>query len=249
MRKVIVALLALAACDDKAPQAPPAEGPPPAFAEARRAAEDQVRARLRMTGDLPLRAVQVWRQQLPGTLAVCGQVNPAGGATDPFIPWVAVVGLKDGHPERTDLLLAASNAEATRVFIEMLDRCWEGGGPANARPQAPRSLPPLPLEAALPRPGAPAPAAPPVLPPAAGQAAPAPTAPPAAGSPVAAGPSVTTTAAHPVNIRSSPTGGGAVVRIVPRASTLRVFGEAPGGWLEVGEDQPFGWVHGSMLER
>ncbi|MFC7540986.1 SH3 domain-containing protein [Siccirubricoccus deserti] len=59
---------------------------------------------------------------------------------------------------------------------------------------------------------------------------------------------VITTAAHPVNIRSQPGGGGAVVRIVPRASTLRVFSEAPGGWLQVGEDQPFGWVHGSMLD-
>jgi hypothetical protein len=52
-----------------------------------------------------------------------------------------------------------------------------------------------------------------------------------------------------VNIRSMPGGGGAVVRVVPRASVLRVFAEAPGGWLQVGEDQPFGWVHGSVLER
>ncbi|GGC69718.1 hypothetical protein GCM10011504_54510 [Siccirubricoccus deserti] len=59
---------------------------------------------------------------------------------------------------------------------------------------------------------------------------------------------VITTAVHPVNIRSQPGGGGAVVRIVPRASTLRVFSEAPGGWLQVGEEQPFGWVHGSMLD-
>ena len=60
---------------------------------------------------------------------------------------------------------------------------------------------------------------------------------------------VTTTSAHPVNIRSSPAGGGAVIRIVPRASSLRVFAEAPGGWRQVGEDQPIGWVHESMLER
>jgi uncharacterized protein YraI len=65
----------------------------------------------------------------------------------------------------------------------------------------------------------------------------------------AASGSVTTTSAHPVNVRSSPAGGGAIVRIVPRASVLRVFGEAPGGWLRVGEDQPFGWLHSSMLER
>jgi len=29
---------------------------------------------------------------------------------------------------------------------------------------------------------------------------------------------------------------------------LRVFAEAPGGWLEVGDTAPFGWVHGSMVE-
>ncbi len=38
-------------------------------------------------------------------------------------------------------------------------------------------------------------------------------------------------------------------RIVPRASSLRVFAEAPGGWRQGGEDQPIGWVHESMLER
>ena len=65
----------------------------------------------------------------------------------------------------------------------------------------------------------------------------------------AAARSVTTTAAHPVNIRSHPRGGGTVVRTVPRASVLRVFGEAPGGWFQVGGDRPFGWVHGSVLKQ
>lgn len=249
MRRIWVALLALAACDDSPRQAPRAEALPPAFAEARRAAEEQVRARLRMTGEMTLRAVQVWRQQLPDMLAVCGQVNPTGGATDPFVPWVAVVAVKEGQPTRTELALGASNAEATRVFIEMLDHCFEGGGPATTRPAAPRALPPLPLEAALPRPGTSAIASPPVP-----TSVPASPPPPVVIVPQAqvtatAGRAVTTTATHPVNIRAQPGGGGAVVRIVPRASTLRVFGEAPGGWLEVGEDQPFGWVHGSMLER
>ncbi len=253
MRKAMVALLALAACDDP-PKAPSrAEAPPTGLAAARQAAEEQVRARLRMTGELQLRAVQVHRQQLPDSLAVCGQVNPTGAATDPFIPRVAVVTLKEGQPARTDLTLGASNAEATRVFIEMLDRCFEGGGPATTRPQAPRALPPLPLEAGLARPAAPAPAAAPTSP----GPAPVPTAPPpAAASPpgpaaplMGGGRIVTTTPAHPVNIRAQPGGGGPVVRIIPRTSQLWGFGEAPGGWLEVGEEQPFGWVHGSMLER
>ncbi|WP_431268132.1 SH3 domain-containing protein [Dankookia sp. P2] len=245
----IILLIALlpAACDDKkdTPRAEAAAGaaPPVEVTEARRAAEEQLRARLRMTGEMPLRAVQVWRQQLPGTLAVCGQVNPAGGASDPFIPWVATVALAEGRAQRTELVLGASNAEASRVYVEMVDRCFDGGGPRTAQGgrDGARPLPPLPLDAALSQARVPAAA------PGPGTSA---TGAPAAVMPaLAGGRQVTTSQAHPVNIRSTPGGGGAVVRVVPRASTLRVFGEAPGGWLQVGEDQPFGWVHASVLER
>jgi hypothetical protein len=236
---LLLAALGLGACDDKQPDPPPAAAAAGEAAEARRAAEDQLRARLRMTGEMPMRAVQVWRQQLAGTIAVCGQVNPAGGANDPFIPWVATVAMAEGKAQRTELVLGASNAEASRVYVEMVDRCFEGGGPRT--PQGARPLPPLPLDGAL------SAARPPAA--ALGAGAPAPAA-PAASTPVAGGGrQVTTSQAHPVNIRNSPGGGGAVVRVVPRASTLRVFGEAPGGWLEVGEDQPFGWVHSSVLDR
>ncbi|MFC7473194.1 SH3 domain-containing protein [Dankookia sp. GCM10030260] len=232
---LLLAALGLVACDD-----PPKDKPRAAAdggtsgaeaAEARRAAEEQLRTRLRMPGDMPLRAVQVWRQQLAGTIAVCGQVNPAGDANDPFIPWVATVTLAGGRAQRTELVLGASNAEASRVYVELVDRCFEGGGPRTA--QGIRPMPPLPLDASM------VPARP------AAVAAPAAT----AGAPAVASRQVTTSQAHPVNIRNAPGGGGAVVRVVPRASTLRVFGEAPGGWLEVGEDQPFGWVHGSVLDR
>jgi hypothetical protein len=192
---------------------------------------------------MQMRAVQAWHQHVPNTVAVCGQVNPTGKANDPFIPWVAVVTLKEERAERTDLVIGMSNSEASRVFVEMLDRCFEGGGPPTGRPQA-RALPPLPLDSAL----APNPAAPPVNAPAPGAAGlPMPVLPASPPPAAAAGRMVTTTAVHPVNIRDQPGGGGAVVRIVPRASSLHVFGEAPGGWLQVGDDQPFGWVHGSML--
>src|SRR4051794_35475265 len=197
MPKVIVPALALAAllltaCDDPPKEKPRAD---PGLATARQAAEEQVRARLRMVGDMQLRAVQAWRQQLPGTVAVCGQVNPTGEASDPFIPWVAVVAMKEGRAERTDLVIGMSNAEASRVFVEMLDRCSEGGGPPTGRPQA-RALPPLPLDVAL----TPQPAAPPAPTPAPVPGIPSP--PPAPAAPTAqafAGRTVTTTAAHPVN--------------------------------------------------
>ncbi|MBP0444820.1 SH3 domain-containing protein [Roseomonas sp. SSH11] len=80
-----------------------------------------------------------------------------------------------------------------------------------------------------------------------------PTAPPALPAPHAGSApsqaSVTSTSAHPVNLRSSPTGGGAVLRVLPRGTRLKVFAEAPGGWYQVGVTEPTGWIHGSMLQR
>ena len=245
---LVLSTLGLSACDDSPKEQQRAEAAPEGgVAEARRAAEEHVRVRLRILDGMQLRAVQVYRQQVPDTFAVCGQINPTGAADDPFIPWVAVVPLgDDGKAARTDLFLGASNTEASRVYIESVDRCFEGGGPSTVRSQAPRALPPLPSDAALAQQAAPPPVAPapPVPSPAAIQRSPPPPVPS-----ITVTRSVTTTAAHPVNIRSHPRGGGAVVRVVPRASVLRVFGEAPGGWFQVGEDQPFGWVHGSMLQR
>jgi hypothetical protein len=48
------------------------------------------------------------------------------------------------------------------------------------------------------------------------------------------------------NIRAAPKGD--TLRVAPRGASLRVFAEAPGGWLEVGDTAPFGWVHSSMVE-
>ncbi|MBC4019094.1 hypothetical protein [Siccirubricoccus deserti] len=176
MRKLIAPLLAmvatgLAACDDPPKDKP---GPEAGLAVAREAAVAQVRARLRMVGEMQMRAVQAWHQQVPTTVAVCGQVNPTGKANDPFIPWVAVVTLKEERAERTDLVIGMSNSEASRVIVEMLDRCFEGGGPPTGRPQA-RALPPLPLDSAL----TPKPAAPSITTPAPGVTSPPMPAPPA----------------------------------------------------------------------
>ena len=260
MPKVIAPLLALAAlglvaCDDppKEEQQRAEAASEAAVAEARRAAEEHLRARLRIVGDMRLRAVQVHPQRVPDTFAVCGEINPTGAANGPFTPWVAVVTVSDGQAARTDLSVGAPNTEASRAHIEGVDRCFEGGGSETADPQAPRALTPqpsdaVPSDAALAQQASPPPvaAAPPVPSPAAAPPQSPPT-PPLPGA--VAVRSVSTTAAHPVNIRSHPRGGGKVVRVVPRASVLRVFGEAPGGWFQVGKDQPFGWVHGSVLKR
>lgn len=243
---LLLALLGLPGCDDP-PEAQQQSGAAQAaMTEARRAAEEQVRARLRIVGDMSLRAIQVYPQQVPESFAVCGQINPTGAANDPFIPWVATVALREGKASRASLVIGLSNVEASRVYLEMVDRCFEGGGPRNGQMPAVSGLPPLPADTALEQQRE-APQGPPAAPrqPAGPEAAPPAPTPQA----TAASGTVTTTSAHPVNVRSSPAGGGAVVRVVPRASLLRVFGEAPGGWLQVGEEQPIGWLHRSMLER
>jgi hypothetical protein len=184
-----------------------------------------------------LRAVAVHPQAISGTFAVCGQINPSGRSEDPFIPFVARVTFEGERPVRTDLVLGASNAEASRVFVELLDRCFDGGGPTNTRQMA-RPVPPLPTE--MPR----------VFAGGTSQTVPPPAPAPAALPPImqAASGNVMTTSRHPVNIRSNPQGGADVLRVVPRGSNLQVFGQAPGGWLQVGESEPWGWLHSSLLD-
>lgn len=256
----MLAGFALAGCEDPAPRQAASPAAPGAASSASapqgrpgvalQAAEERLRARLRVEGALTLRAVQVHRQALPDTLAICGQVNPSGRGDEPFLPWVAVVSFAGTTPTRTDLYLAASTQEATRVYFEMVDRCFDGGGPASAR-QGIRPLPPAPDGLPRSAPSATPRSLPPTPPPpAAATAAAMVPAPAPAPAPPASQGLVTTTPRHPVNVRATPSGGAEVVRVVPRASALQVFGEAPGGWLQVGEaGVAWGWLHNSLIER
>lgn len=154
----ILAGLALLGCEDPNQRqaeaaASPEPAPPPGAPQGRpgaalQAAEEKLRTRLGVEGPLTLRAVHAYRQSMPDTLAICGQVNPAGRGGEPFLPWVAVVSFTGTTPTRTDFFLAASSQEATRVYYEMVDRCFDGGGAASAR-QGIRPLPPAPSD--LPR--------------------------------------------------------------------------------------------------
>lgn len=257
---VLPGLLALAGCDEPAPRRDQAGAPAIAAgrpAEAARATEERLRARLGATGPLTQRAVHLHRQALGETLVICGQVNPTGRSEDAFIPYVAVAAFDAERLARLDLFLAATTAEATRVYFEMVDRCWEGGGPTSAR-TAVRPLPPAPSglprsaggDAEAPVLRAPAAEIPSViLPgPAAGVPGGAPAGASPGASPGAPRGSVLTNLRTPANIRSEPSGGGTVLRVAPRGSELKVFSEAPGGWYQVGEAEPWGWVHASMLE-
>lgn len=253
----------LSACDDPAPRQRgeavvlPAPGRP---AEAMRIVEDRLRGRLRLEGELRLRAVQAYRQATPDTLALCGQVNPGARNDTPFIPFVAAISFEGERATRVEFVLGATSAEATRVYYEMLDRCFDGGGAprrggVGALPPAPEEIPapalpePRVSEPRLPEPRLAAPAVtfgvpqdPAALPSAATQATGAAaiaTMRPAAGTAVTRG---------PANLRDQPSGGGNVIRVIPRGATLQVFAEAPGGWLQLGEGEPWGWVHSSLLE-
>lgn len=59
---------------------------------------------------------------------------------------------------------------------------------------------------------------------------------------------VTTSTTARSNIRREPSTSAPVLRVVRPGTTLRVFSEAPGGWLQVGEgEEPIGWIHQSTL--
>jgi hypothetical protein len=247
------AVALLAGCDDPAPrdsraQAPGsmAEGRP---AAAMQATEERLRARLRREGPLTLRAVQGYRQAMAEVFVICGQVNPGGGGNEPYIPFVASVTFEAERVAQVEFHLAATSPEATRVYYEMVDRCFDGGGPPNARATV-RPLPPAPSVqpgAAYTPPADPPPmpaattAVPVILEPSAQRLPPAPE-----GGGIALG---TASVRSPANIRAHPSGGGEVLRVAPRGATLQVFAEAPGGWLQVGDGEPWGWVHGSLLDR
>lgn len=234
----ILMLAALAGCGEGDANSRMAT-PEPRQEAAREAALAALRHRLRPQGAIEQRGVQVFAQALPDMVAVCGRARLPGSVQAPYLPYVAVVEFSGQATAVVRFHLGASGAEASRVFLDMVDRCFDGGGPPSARPMA-RNLPPLPELAGI------APAEP--------QAASATsTAAPGAsaaqpGLQVAASGSVTTSSRMGANIRSS-TRGGEVVRTVPPGTSLQVFAEAPGGWFQVGEaGVALGWIHASVLE-
>ncbi|MCK8785369.1 SH3 domain-containing protein [Roseomonas sp. NAR14] len=239
-------LVLLVACDDKSDQGHPAA--PDLAARARQAAEEKLRSGAPEPGAVRFRAVQSWPQAIARTVAVCGQANLTGAADDAFIPFVSVVSF-EGDAARVDQHFATSSPEATRVYIDIVTRCFEGGGPQSARQIASSPLPPLPNDP--PRNFQPPAAAPPAPPP--GTARPA--APPAAAAPSVApapmppGGAQRVTLRQNGNLRSAPVGGSTVLQVVQRGTTLRVFGQAPGGWYQVGGSEPIGWIHGSLLDE
>lgn len=237
MRKgfLLAGLLALGGCLEDAPKGQAANSPNRAEDTATRVravAEERVRSAARDASALRFRAVEIHKQALPNTYAVCGQATLTSDTV--FLPFVSVVNASNMEVEQH---LARTNIEATRVYVELVGRCFEGGGPVARAGGAPvaQQTPPLPNGL-------------PVL----DQAAPEPPKTPdllstvAASSPARGTASGTLTMRQNGNLRSSPNGGGSVLRVARSGAVLNIYGTAPGGWYQVGESAPEGWVHRSV---
>jgi hypothetical protein len=242
---LVVALLT-AGCDKEACPPPAAASVPDALADVRRAAETSVRVSAANAEAVRFRGVQVWPQAMKNQFAVCGQANVFGPGSNTFVLFVAVVtrddlGQDPARKFKAEARVGSTTGEATRVYVDALARCYEGGGPQQMlkRDSVP-PLPPLPddVKAVLAGPTPTAPAAP------AAPAQPVTAPPPVAGASAASGIVVMR---QNGNIRSSPQG--ETLRVEPAGRELRVFGEAPGGWLQVGDTAPTGWVHSSLVHR
>lgn len=232
---LLLILAALPSCREEERSPTSAEAPQARVVAATQAVEAPLRARLRAEVEPQQRGVQVFAQAAPATYAVCGRASASQASADPLIPYVGVVTFEGAEARLASLAVGTSGAEATRVFLEMVDRCFEGGGPAPGPTRMTmRAIPPVPngvMPAERPT----------------GNATLVSTA-NAATDPVPRQRlTVVTSARSGANLRHTPRG--EVLRTVPRSSTLEVLGEAPGGWYQVGENgEAFGWVHASVLE-
>jgi uncharacterized protein YgiM (DUF1202 family) len=185
--------------------------------------EDAVRASLRdragPAAEVRLRDVETFRQAMPGEYAVCGKVSLTGRDGDStYFVSVAEVDARGAVRIRGSFLVSEGQ-EARYAYVEITRCCVENGsGQAEVEPpREPRGT------------GA---------------------APSVHGAPDAAPqPGVRRTVAmrQGGNLRAGPGGGHPILRVVPRGTVMQVFGVAPGGWHQVGDTQPWGWMHASML--
>ncbi len=234
----ILTLIVLAGCKDQ--KKPAAAGVDPAIQHVRDAAEQDIQSAAPATAKVRFRGVQVYTQAQPGRYAVCGQVSPFADDANIFVPFVSVV-TGQSHGDWTqyqfDHRIGTTTSEASRVYAALVTYCYENGGPSPSPDSSVASVPPLPD--AIPNPQVP-------------------------GADARAAPDAQTTA--PITVTAAPTAAsgsvtmrqngnlhadphGASTRVIPAGTSLRVFGQAPGGWYQVGDTAPFGWVHESMVDR
>jgi hypothetical protein len=259
----LVAIALLVGCKRKAE----VHRPPDLMEQATQAAEASIRSAAKTSDGVTFRGVQVYRQAIAGQFAVCGQANVFGGTSETFVLFVALATIASDRPGSAPHFLvtqqvAETPADATRVYVATIARCFDKGGPEPSLRGDTTPVPPLPEgpdRAYQPEPSPPVRTAAPARPP-----APIPPPPPqAASAPAPAGDAMpsrpagqelplpamegTVTMLQNGNLHATPQG--EVVRVVPKGTTLSIFGEAPGGWYEVGDTSPWGWVHSSLVER
>jgi len=190
---------------------------------------DAVRASLReRAGPAAIarfRDMETYQQVTPGEYAVCGKVSLTGRDAD-FVYFVSVAGTDARGAFRIrGSYLVSSGDEARYAYAEITQRCVENGrGQAEAEP--PRE----PLRSGPP------PAAP----------SHGPDAPPEPST-AAGGAQRSVTLRQGANLRGGPGSDHPVLRTLPRGTVMQVFRETPGGWYQVGDTQPWGWMHISML--
>lgn len=189
-----------------------AEGDPALLA--REAVEAELRRSALLPSVVQLREVVVFRQSMPDTVAVCGEVSGTG-STARFAAFAAVVSLAGGQGARLlELHRADGESGPARTRAESWLRCTD-----ETRRLAPAPRPAAPAPAAMPAPAARATAA----------------------------EERTVTMRQGGNLRSGPGDTNPVLRTLPRGTTARVFAEGPGGWVQIGDSEPWGWVHVSLL--
>jgi hypothetical protein len=244
------ATLLAAGCDkERCQPASQAASAPDQLADVRKASENSIRVSASNPDSVRFRGVQVWPQAIRNQFAVCGQANVFGPGSNTYVLFVAVVTRDDAgqDPARrfmVDARVGSTVTEATKAYVDTLARCYEGGGPQNLRRETAVPVPPMPedMKAALAGPPQAAPPAP-VAPARAAQPQ---ASPPRQPAPASAPASGTIVMRQSGNIHMSPQG--EIIRVEPRGKALRVFGEAPGGWLQIGDTEANGWVHSSMVQ-
>ncbi|WP_439594370.1 SH3 domain-containing protein [Falsiroseomonas sp.] len=183
-----------------------------------------VEAQLRRAGQTgALQDIRLVRLGEGEELAVCASLHAASGPPADVVARVI--------PTSAAVRDARMGQRGSQPLVVMEDApgLWRGGSPGEPRR---RYCGTLPVQGAEP-----------VVRVAAG------TAPqPAPATEAAAGPSASVTVLNPVRVRASPSGTAEILWVAERGRAFRVHGQAPGGWVQIGDETaPAGWAHGTLL--
>jgi hypothetical protein len=187
-------------------------------------ARDAVEMELRRLSHMPdavrTRHVGVYQQSSPSMVAICGQMS-ATGSENAFIDFAAVTIMQEPDPPRVqELHIADGPSGAARTRAESWLRCTDETRRIDMKAGAEM----------LPRPQFSPTAAPRIQ-----------------GESEVMPAGLNVTMRQRGNLRSGPDASSPVIRTIPRGTAAHVFGEPQGGWYQIGDTSPWGWMHSSML--